>query len=206
MLKQVMAGAVLLALAPQVVANDEMAAPFVLGTITVIGQRDQAGGIDDEQAGTQLGAAEMRRFNRDNVGDALNLLPGVSLSTNARNEKTVTVRGFDARQVPLYIDGIPVYVPYDGYVDFNRFTTRDLAAIQVAKGYSSVAYGANTLAGAINLVSRKPGARQASANVGSNQGLWYLQAGLSYIDSDSFPLASVFRPTATEDGGARNNA
>lgn len=221
MLKQVMAGAVLLALAPQVVANDEMAAPFMLGTITVIGQRDQAGGMDDEQAETQLGAAEMRRFNRDNVGDALNLLPGVSLSTNARNEKTVTVRGFDARQVPLYIDGIPVYVPYDGYVDFNRFTTRDLAAIQVAKGYSSVAYGANTLGGAINLVSRKPGARlegdaamgfaqggerQASANVGSNQGLWYLQAGLSYIDSDSFPLASGFRPTATEDGGARNNA
>jgi iron complex outermembrane receptor protein len=101
------------------------------------------------------------------------------------------------------------------------WATRDLAAIQVAKGYSSVAYGANTLGGAINLVSRKPGARregdaavgfaqggerQASANVGSNQGLWYLQAGLSYIDSDSFPLASRFRPTATEDGGARNNA
>ena len=221
MVKQLMAGAVMLALAPQVVANDEMAAPFVLGTITVIGQRDPAGNMDDGEARTLLGAAEMRRFNRDNVGDALNLLPGVSLSTNARNEKTVTVRGFDARQVPLYIDGIPVYVPYDGYVDFNRFTTRDLAAIQVAKGYSSVAYGANTLGGAINLVSRKPGMRlegdaavgfaeggerQASANVGSNQGLWYLQAGLSYIDSDGFPLSSSFRPTATEDGGTRNNA
>ena len=31
-----------------------------------------------------------------------------------RNEKTLTVRGFDSRQVPLFIDGIPVYVPYDG--------------------------------------------------------------------------------------------
>ena len=221
MLKQVIAGAAVLALAPQAVANDGAAAPFVLGSITVIGQRDQAAGMEPGQAGTQIGAAEMRRFNRDNVGDALDLLPGVSLSTNARNEKTVTVRGFDARQVPLYIDGIPVYVPYDGYVDFNRFTTLDLAAIQVAKGYSSVAYGANTLGGAINLVSRKPGARmegdaavgfaqggerQASANVGSNQGLWYLQAGVSYIDSDGFPLASGFRPTATEDGGTRNNA
>ena len=140
---------------------------------------------------------------------------------NARNEKTVTVRGFDSRQVPLYIDGIPVYVPYDGYVDFNRFSTADLAAIQVAKGYSSVAYGANTLGGAINLVSRKPTApmegdasvgfgsgseRQVSANVGTNQGLWYLQAGVSSIDSDGFPLSSDFRATATEDGGMRNNA
>ncbi|MDO8032450.1 TonB-dependent receptor [Janthinobacterium sp. SUN128] len=227
MLKQVLAGAVMLALAhmaqtarAQQTAGKDEAAPFVLGTVTVIGQREQAGQME-QQVGSQVSRAEMRRFNRDNVGDALNLLSGVSLSTNARNEKTVAIRGFDSRQVPLYIDGIPVYVPYDGYVDFNRFTTSDLAAIQVAKGYSSVAYGANTLGGAINLVSRKPSARmegdtsigfgsgserQVSANVGTNQGLWYLQAGVSYIDSDGFPLSSDFRPTATEDGGTRNNA
>ena len=226
MVKQVMAGAVMLALAQQAAGKEDAdaAAPFVLGTVTVIGQRDQLGQVaqlDGQQVGSQVSRAEMRRFNRDNVGDALNLLSGVSLSTNARNEKTVAIRGFDARQVPLYIDGIPVYVPYDGYVDFNRFTTADLAAIQVAKGYSSVAYGANTLGGAINLVSRKPSAllegdtsigfgsgseRQVSANVGTNQGLWYLQAGVSYIDSDGFPLSSDFRPTATQDGGMRNNA
>ena len=222
MVKQVMAGAVMLALAQQAAGKDnaDAAAPFVLGTVTVIGQREQVG-QQELQVGAQVSRAEMRRFNRDNVGDALNLLSGVSLSTNARNEKTVAIRGFDARQVPLYIDGIPVYVPYDGYVDFNRFSTADLAAIQVAKGFSSVAYGANTLGGAINLVSRKPTARiegdtsvgvgsgserQMSANVGTNQGLWYLQAGVSCIDSDGFPLSSDFRPTATEDGGTRNNA
>lgn len=228
MLKQVMAGAVMLALAQmtqtamaqQTIGKDDVdaAAPFVLGTVTVIGQRDA---VSEQQVGSQVSRAEMRRFNRDNVGDALNLLSGVSLSTNSRNEKTVAIRGFDARQVPLYIDGIPVYVPYDGYVDFNRFSTADLAAIQVAKGYSSVAYGANTLGGAINLVSRKPTAllegdasvglgsgseRQMSANVGTNQGLWYLQAGVSYIDSDGFPMSSDFHPTATEDGGMRNNS
>ena len=233
MLKQVMAGAVMLALAQmaltaqaqQTAGKEEMeVAPFVLGTVTVIGQRDQPGQVaqlGEQQVGSRVSRAEMRRFNRDNVGDALNLLSGVSLSTNSRNEKTVAIRGFDARQVPLYIDGIPVYVPYDGYVDFNRFTTADLAAIQVAKGFSSVAYGANTLGGAINLISRKPTARlegdtsigfgsgserQVSANVGTNQGLWYLQAGVSYIDSDGFPLSSDFRPTSTEDGGMRNNA
>ncbi len=211
-----------MAQAQQTSGKDEVdgAAPFVLGTVTVVGQREQAGQME-QQVASQVSRAEMRRFNRDNVGDALNLLSGVSLSTNSRNEKTVALRGFDARQVPLYIDGIPVYVPYDGYVDFNRFTTADLAAIQVAKGYSSVAYGANTLGGAINLISRKPSApmegdvsvgfgsgseRQVSANVGTNQGLWYLQAGVSYIDSDGFPMSSDFRPTATEDGGMRNNA
>ncbi|MBC3879741.1 TonB-dependent receptor plug domain-containing protein, partial [Undibacterium sp. FT79W] len=140
---------------------------------------------------------------------------------NSRNEKTVAVRGFDSRQVPLFIDGIPVYVPYDGYVDFNRFSTADLAAIQVAKGFSSLAYGPNTLGGAINLISRKPkktfeadamvgvatgSEKQTSANVGTNQGMWYLQTGVSYIQSDGFPMSSDFIATSTENGGARNNA
>lgn len=195
--------------------------PFMLGTIVVVGKRIHVGGVGDDQVASILSREQMREFNRDNIGDALNLLSGVTMSTNSRNEKTISVRGFDSRQVPLFIDGIPVYVPYDGYVDFNRFTTADLAAIQVAKGFSSVAYGANTLGGAINLISRKPLAefegdiatgfasadsRQVAANAGTNQGLWYLQAGASWSESDSFEMSSDFKPTLTENGNQRNNA
>ncbi len=197
------------------------ATPFDLGTVVVTGSLSQVGEIGKEQVASVITRKEIKQFNRDNVGDALNLLSGVTLSTNARNEKTIAVRGFDSRQVPLFIDGIPVYVPYDGYVDFNRFSTADLAGIQVAKGFSSMEYGPNALGGAINLISRKPKAaiegdatlgfgsgseRQASANLGSNQGNWYVQAGVSYDESNTFPLSSDFRPTASEDGGARNNA
>lgn len=164
-------------------------APLELGTVTITGQRAQTGEIGADQVASIVTRQDMLRHNRDNVGDALNLLSGVTLSNNVRNEKTIAVRGFDSRQVPLFIDGIPVYVPYDGYVDFNRFSTADLAAIQVAKGFSSVAYGPNALGGAINLVSRKPvrrfegdaslgfgsgGERQASANLGTRQGMWYV--------------------------------
>ena len=195
--------------------------PFDLGAVVVTGSLSQVGEIGKDQVASVVTRKEIRQFNRDNVGDALNLLSGVTLSTNARNEKTIAVRGFDSRQVPLFIDGIPVYVPYDGYVDFNRFSTADLAGIQVAKGFSSMEYGPNALGGAINLISRKPKAalegdamlgfgsgseRQGSANLGSNQGLWYVQAGVSYDESNTFPLSSDFRPTASEDGGARNNA
>lgn len=194
---------------------------FTLGTIIVVGQAAEIGEVGSDQVGSVVTREEMRRFNRDTVGDALNLLSGVTLSTNSRNEKTISVRGFDSRQVPLFIDGIPVYVPYDGYVDFNRFSTADLSAIQVSKGFGSVSYGPNTLGGAINLISRKPLAalegdvsvgvsesagRQTSANFGTNQGLWYLQTGLSYSESDGFPLSSDFDATATEQGGLRNNA
>lgn len=199
----------------------EDATAFELGTVLVVGQRPAPGELAGEQIASVVRGREMRQFDRTDVGAALDLLSGITVSTNARNEKTVAVRGFDARQVPLFIDGIPVYVPYDGYVDFARFGTADLAAIQVAKGYSSVAYGPNALGGAINLVSRRParafeadvaagfgsgGEHRMAANLGTKQERWYLQAGASSQQSDDFPLSSDFVPTPTEDGGARNDA
>lgn len=76
-----------------------------------------------------------------------------------RNETTVYVRGFDMRQVPIFVGGIPVYTPYDGYADLGRFTTFDVSESQVSKGFTSVLYGSNTLGGAINIVSRRPGGK-----------------------------------------------
>jgi iron complex outermembrane receptor protein len=203
------------------VAVEHAVTPFELGTVIVTARRLVIGEVGPDQVASVVQHDEMREFNRDNIGDALNLLSGVTLSTNSRNEKTIAIRGFDSRQVPLFMDGIPVYVPYDGYVDFNRFTTADLAAIQVAKGFSSLAYGPNTLGGAINLISRRPASRfeadgrisggvgderQFAVNIGSRQGKWYVQAGASRIEADDFRLSSDFVPTATENGGARENS
>lgn len=194
---------------------------FELGTIQVTGQRTQLGEIGEEQVASVVTRKDMRTHNRENVADAVNLLPGVSVTNGTRNEKMINVRGFDVRQVPLYIDGIPVYVPYDGYVDFGRFSTFDLAAIQVVKGFSSVAYGPNAIGGVINLISRKPhehlegdalvgfgsgSEKKAAVNVGTNQGMWYMQAGLSYSDANYFPMSSDYSPTASENGGHRDNA
>ncbi len=196
-------------------------AVFELGTILVTSPRPQLGEVAPEQVASVVTRDDLTTHNRETVGDAVNLLSGVTVSTNSRNEQTVYLRGYDPRQAPLFIDGIPIYVPYDGYVDFARFGTADLAAIQVAKGFSSVAYGPNTLGGAINLISRKPtqpfegdvragfgeeGARRASVNLGSNQGTWYIQASAAYREADGFRMSSDFEPTATENGGQRDNA
>lgn len=164
----------------------------------------------------------MEAQNKMDVSKALNMLPGINLTASGpRNESMVSVRGFDLRQVPVYMDGIPVYVPYDGYVDLARFTTFDLAAIDVSKGFSSVLYGPNSLGGAINLVSRKPSKKleydgslgminengyKGNINIGSNLGKFYFQGGFSYLDRDSFRMSSNFIPTANENGGQRDNS
>lgn len=164
----------------------------------------------------------METQNKMEVSTALNLLPGVTLTASGpRNESMVSVRGFDLRQVPVYMDGIPVYVPYDGYVDLARFTTFDLAAVDVSKGFSSVLYGPNSLGGAINLISRKPSKKleydgsagiinsngyKANLNIGTNLGKFYVQGGYSYFDRNSFRMSSNFVPSKNEDGGQRDNS
>ncbi|AMN47985.1 hypothetical protein ACG33_12930 [Steroidobacter denitrificans] len=180
------------------------------------------------------GAVDMSRFTTADlagiqIADALNLLSGITLSHGQKNERRVSIRGFETTKVGLYVDGIPVYIPFDGAVDMSRFTTADLAGIQVAKGFTSMAYGPNAMSGVINLITRKPteafegdvmvgfgegNERQAQINAGTNQGLWYLQGSLSHLESDWFRMSSDYEPPqvvpptipTTENGGRRNNS
>lgn len=164
----------------------------------------------------------MESQNKFEVSRALNMLPGVSLTAfGARNESMVSIRGFDLRSVPVYMDGIPVYVPYDGYVDLARFTTFDLSAIDVSKGFSSMLYGPNSSGGAINLISRKPvnkfefdgslgsintNGYKGNINIGSNLGKFFIQGGYSYLHRDSYIMSSKFTAHSHEDGGDRENS
>ncbi|MCB5189251.1 TonB-dependent receptor [Methylobacillus arboreus] len=204
-------------------------APFTLGEIKVTTFKEET----TRFASDTITQDDMRLFNRETLDSALNLLPGVSLTGAQqngqgaqRNEQMVQIRGFNLRQVPIFIDGIPVYVSYDGYVDLGRFTTYDLSKIQVSKGFSSVLFGANTLGGAINLVSRKPvnefegsvtaglktdrdfqhNGYTTDASFGGNHGTWYWQANASLIDINRYRLSSDFTPNRFEDGGVRDNS
>ena len=65
----------------------------------------------------------------------MGILPGVTMTNTggSRNEKDILVRGFDRFRVPLYEDGVRIYLPYDNRLDFGRFLTPDLSEVQVAK-------------------------------------------------------------------------
>lgn len=206
--------------APGVLAAESGSADdvFTLGEIEVSAKGEETKNITVEKVPED----DLRQYNRDTVGTALNLLPGVTLSqVGARNEGTVLVRGLDARHVPLFLDGVPIYVPYDGYPDLNRFTTFDLSEITLTKGFTSVLYGPNTMGGAINMISKRPekpfegnagigwftgNGYQGYANFGTRQKLWYAQGGASYLNSDYFVLSDDFDRKASEDGGKRENS
>ncbi|HAY5193747.1 TPA: Plug domain-containing protein [Shigella flexneri] len=105
---------------------------------------------------TVLDQPTMKALDKQNVAQALSVVPGVVLQkSGSRNEKQVKVRGFDSRQVPVYFDGVPIYVPYDGNLDLARILTNNLGAVEVSKGYSSLLHGPNQMGGAINITTLK---------------------------------------------------
>lgn len=166
--------------------------------------------------------ADMQKFNKTDVASSINILPSVTLNNvGDRNESTVYLRGFDLRSVPVFADGIPIYVPFDGYVDLARFTNSDLSKIEISKGYSSILYGANTLGGSINLISSKPTEKMeinlkagilsgngytTSANIGSKIGKFYFQGNFNRLEQDFYNLSKEFDTTNNETDWKRDNS
>ncbi len=203
------------------VSGQETESSFELGRIIVRGSLPQQPLIGDSALGQQA----IGTFNRNTLDDAAALIPGVTASNSggSRNERLLFVRGFNRFQVPLSIDGIRVYLPADGRLDYGRFLTQDLAEIQVAKGYVSVLDGPGAMGGAINLVTRKPGARlEAEARgvlqldgdggyagytgfgrLGTLQESWYAQASFARNYQNHWDLPGGFVPGLSEDGGER---
>jgi iron complex outermembrane receptor protein len=162
----------------------------------------------------------MYTFNKNTLDQALSIVPGVTVqqSGNSRNERDVQVRGFDRFRVPLYMDGVRMYLPADNRLDFNRFLTADIAEVQVQKGYVSVLNGPGGLGGAINLVSRKPtkevelegrvgavfdgdfgsmGQWSSYAFAGTRQKGYYAQVSGTFVDQDHFDMSGDFNPASS---------
>ncbi len=182
--------------------------PFHLGTVIVV---VSAPGAPPAQVSDSIDQTEIAQHDFLNIAKALDYLPGVEIQhiANNRNEAGIMIRGFSTRgQVPFYLDGIPISVPYDGFVDFNRFVTSDLAEIQVTKGYSSPLLGPNALGGTINLVTNEPVKKfegealigtgtgntlLSSLRLGTRSRRFFAQGSLDWLQQDYIPLSGDFQ-------------
>jgi iron complex outermembrane receptor protein len=169
-----------------------------------------------------LERTEIANRDANTLTEAITEMPGVSLDRYAsRGQAAIYLRGFDVRGVPVYLDGIPVTVPYDGHLDFNRFLTSDIAEIQVAKGYTSALMGPNAMGGAINLVTREPREKyegELSIGTSSGDGLlsglhlasrqqhFFVQAGLDWAQSEFYPISHDFVVNSAQPTDERVNS
>ncbi|MEA2934077.1 MAG: vitamin transporter [Variibacter sp.] len=115
------------------------------------------------QEGSRVGAAHtvlsgetLREQGIQTVSEALRFVPGLAVSQSGGRGTltTVSIRGSDARNVLVMIDGIEVnQLGFPGF-DFADLMTDDVERIEVIRGPQSGIYGANAHAGVIAIVTR----------------------------------------------------
>lgn len=192
--------------------------PYTLGEVVVT-----AGAIPSAELDTvrEVGREEIESLHPCNAADAIQWLPSLTLSRSTKGEETFRLRGFSQRQVSVFLDGVPISIPFDGVVDLSQFAGDNLDRIQVSRGLPSVLYGANALGGTVNLLTTPPReVPSAAARLeGSDHGRIFsslnLQGGVlglrlggwaAFDKAPDFRLPDGFDPMPNEDGGDRDHS
>lgn len=106
-----------------------------LGDVKVVGVRHESGV-------NSIDHSFMVNHETKRVEEAIDLLPGITVrDAGARNEGTFYLRGFDQKRVPVFLDGIPIYLPYEGDMDIRRLQTASLAKVSVQRTMPSLLLG-----------------------------------------------------------------
>ncbi len=209
--------ALLIALAPlAAAAGDGDARPPAFGEeLEVVGQRQPGAAADTTAAATVVDA---RRFAGEakSVAELVATAPGVAVNQygGLGQLSTVSIRGSNAGQVQVFLDGLPLGTAAGGGVDLARIPRAWIERIEVVRGAEGAVYGAGALGGAVNIVTRRAaaGAWSAEATAGSFRTFagsadgavggerWGL-LGAAAIEDTSGRFEYLFDPTPAMPGG-----
>ncbi|PZA13268.1 TonB-dependent receptor [Rhodopseudomonas palustris] len=176
--------------APAASANEVGRGP----ALTVLTVQQALADIQQTPGGVALVPANAYRNSTvaNTIKDILDYVPGVFAQPKWGDDTRLSIRGsglsrnFHLRGVQLYMDGIPINTA-DGYGDFQEIDPTAYNYVAVYKGGNALQYGANSLGGAINFVTRTGrdpfpngvsvdagafGYRRLQANAGGVNGAW----------------------------------
>jgi iron complex outermembrane receptor protein len=190
---------------------------YYLGEVMVVGERTQK----PPTAISEITAKAIEDRGAITAGEALSSVPGVWVSTGYKNSTEIKLRGFSSKHVLILVDGRPVNLPYYGELDLASLPVSNISKIKVIKGPAASLYGANTMGGIVNIVTKRASRNRtgdllvsfgdadtwnSALNFGSKieeLDFWF-SAGKS--KSDGFYLSEDFQPGKWENGSLRENS
>ncbi len=123
---------------------------YKLNEITV-----KSGFLLEPKTVIEIGGKEIEKSDAATISELGKFIPSIKLQTNSRGESLFYLRGSGERQLSLFFDGVPLNIPWDNRIDLSLVPTDAIEGISVTKGIPSIVYGANSLAGVINISSKE---------------------------------------------------
>ena len=131
--------------------------------VIVTAQRRRERRQDVPIALSVLGEEQLARRGARDLSDLVGAVPGLSIAgfTGGNASNLVSIRGVAGQVLPIG-SGQPVAIYLDGVYlsrpDAAFFGLDDVERIEVLRGPQGALYGRNATAGAINIITRQPGA------------------------------------------------
>lgn len=119
--------------------------------------------------------------------EILNTQAGIVVAgaqNNLGSEQNVYLQGADAGKTLILIDGIPAYDPsgISTAFDLNLVNTDEVERIEILKGSQSTLYGSDAVAGVINIITKKGGAKPFNASASLAAGSYGAFKGSAGLD------------------------
>jgi len=90
------------------------------------------------------------------IGEALQEMTSVIISTATSGRQTASVRGSNANEISVYLDGIKLNRALDGVADLSAIDMMNLSSVEIIRGGNSVFFGPGNFGGVIHLSSQSP--------------------------------------------------
>lgn len=132
---------------------------------------------------TVVTGEDFKTYHYSTLDDAFRNIPGVNVVQQGSYGKlsTLSIRGANASQVLILVDGVRVASPTVGQTDLSDISPDLIERIEVIRGPQATLYGADAIGGVVNIITKK-GTGPFSAtveNMGGNYDTLHSRISLS---------------------------
>jgi iron complex outermembrane receptor protein len=136
------------------------------------------------------------------VAELVATAPGVAVNDygGLGHLSTVSIRGASAQQVKVLLDGIPLAGPGGGVVDLSSIPRAWIDHVEIVRGAEGAHYGAGSLGGVVNVVTRPAAAGAWSAEATGGSFMTFGVAGDAAVGGERWAALGAATLEGTDGG------